>query len=626
MLPTRRKVQSNLEKLEQADTSGILEALRASWRLVTPFFCGRETWCKAWTLLILMQTGAFVGAFCISRAATDIGNMGNSLVTRNEAAFEQDRMDLMVTFIMLQPTGAITTIFAQSFAVEWRRYTGTWLFERYVSEKQVFYQLTTRDNDIDNPDQRMSQDIGEFCSSIMRLAEACSHAFARTLTLSVLLFQMDPSAFALFISLAVGVTVFMVFVLGRQLMKLDRLVLAQEAFVRFELVRVREYAEPVAFYKGQDYELTRVNDTFATAVWFHYRRLIVFTFFLVFQHVLKVYPSMLPHFLMGSRIMVGSLPIGTLSSLQFIFTDLFEHFIVLAKDLDVIARAGAQAIRVDQVKKVIAWMDEGKDVNGNLVLSSISLTEHTEGLTTKGGVLQLDDVTLRPPNFPHPTVSDLNFVLHPGESMLLCGASGIGKSSLLRTIAGLWAAGQGDISRVDAEYCFFVPQEPYITLGTLRENLRYPRIETEPTEESTREIYEALETVNLAEIGLRQGLDKPVDLAAMLSGGEKQRLSFSRILLQTNLKLAILDESTSALDIRSENRMYGLMAKRVNCFVSVGHRENLVRFHTHRLLLERADDLHGALGTFSKLPETCFNNLMKKRRASLRRLRDRPDP
>jgi len=156
-------------------------------------------------------------------------------------------------------------------------------------------------------------------------------------------------------------------------------------------------------------------------------------------------------------------------------------------------------------------------------------------------------------------------------------------------------------ARAPADNSFFLPQKPYLCLGTLPENVEYPKPPSKPTSLDTdrsAEIALALGQVGLGHLIERHGLDSEVDFDSVLSGGEKQRLGFAR-LLRPEAKFAILDEATSALDPENEELVYRLLAERVASYVSVGHRAALERFHSHGLRLERRPA--GATGTMRRL-------------------------
>lgn len=205
-----------------------------------------------------------------------------------------------------------------------------------------------------------------------------------------------------------------------------------------------------------------------------------------------------------------------------------------------------------------------------------------------GPGLILKDLSIITPNSHSVLYRDLNLELAPGESLLVMGPSGCGKSSLLRAIAGLWTRGSGLLQCPPSTDTFFLPQKPYMTLGSLRDQLLFPRSTNASSISSDSELHMALEEVRLETLSGRVGgLDAVKDWSDTLSAGEQQRLAFARLFLHCPT-VAFLDEASSALDAGNEARLYALLSEKLETYVSVGHRHSLVKHHT--FVLEFRDD------------------------------------
>jgi ABC-type uncharacterized transport system fused permease/ATPase subunit len=234
--------------------------------------------------------------------------------------------------------------------------------------------------------------------------------------------------------------------------------------------------------------------------------------------------------------------------------------------------------------------------------------------------LSVQDLSLFTPDDHRSLFRHLSFQVKWRQHILVAGDSGIGKSSLLRAIAGLWTSGTGTIERPNDADIYFLPQRPYCSVGSLRDQLLYPRLASDLLSESNEmaggeqhheehltidgtkwqnvsdnELLDILKAVDLLEVATRSGsgdallgLNAVVDWSNTLSLGEQQRLAFGRILVNRPM-FVILDESTSALDVASENRMYSLLRERSVTYMSVGHRPSLEAYHDYKLILKGGD-------------------------------------
>ena len=194
----------------------------------------------------------------------------------------------------------------------------------------------------------------------------------------------------------------------------------------------------------------------------------------------------------------------------------------------------------------------------------------------------INNANLYTPGSPNPIIKDLSLSIHNKDTLLVTGPSGCGKTSLLRMISGLWQPDLGSIQIPKTGEMLFIPQKPYMLLGSLREQLCYP---TEVNKFSDEHLVAVLDEVNLSSLINRYpNLDIKQDWPRILSLGEQQRLAFARLLLNSP-RFAVLDEATSALDIETEKRLYNLLRERELSLISVGHRPSLKDFHENILEL-----------------------------------------
>jgi putative ATP-binding cassette transporter len=190
--------------------------------------------------------------------------------------------------------------------------------------------------------------------------------------------------------------------------------------------------------------------------------------------------------------------------------------------------------------------------------------------------LELSHLTVKTPDQKRTLVTDLSVEIPAGEGILVMGASGLGKSSILRAVAGLWKQGDGYIYRPETTKMLFIPQRPYMVLGSLRKQILYPHTEQMFTD---KRIQSVLEVVNLEDLIDRVGgLEVELDWADVLSLGEQQRLGFARLFLHRP-HYAVLDEATSALDVPNEKRLYQQLQAAEITYLSVGHRPTLIAYH-----------------------------------------------
>lgn len=577
------------------------------WSVAALYFTDEASKCKAWSMsgavLVMMLGFAALELWFL----TMFRQFQNSLHRKEQEQFYSLLKTICVVAIAKMPAVAIRDALKGTLALEWRRYLTNTLLHRYLSGNQAYYRLKSQSCDLDNPDQRIAQDTGAFTQSVLDFVSVMLQAMITILTQSAILFAISPNLFIFVIAYSVVMNWFSFAVFGGRLTTISRKILAQEASLRFGLVRVRENAEPIAFYQGATFERNRCRSFLSELLGSLYTKLTLTVLFSSFQALMGTLMYVLPYAIVAGKYFNNELDFGSLTVAATVLLQLENSFNALVFQMDQVTSMGAQAVRIQQIWETlidISKVHDGTehdrtrffDRGDELCTQSINLVDLPSAATSEQStlVLSLNDVTLLPPYGQVPLVHNLTLDLKCGDSLLFCGPSGIGKSSLLRAIGGLWSSGMGCIERCPSEQIFFVPQEPYLCLGTLRDNATYPgnfigssghQSVAGPTD---AEIRSALREVNAGYLLTRFDLDDPVDLDCVLSGGERQKIGFSRLLLRPpGIRLAIMDEATSALDEASENRIYQLLGAKSPSYISVGHGMNLLRFHSHRLSMER---------------------------------------
>ncbi len=529
----------------------------------------RHLWSRrgAWYLLaiVLFLSFAVTG---INVAFSYIGNyFTNALVSKN-----QDKAYLFVTvyfcgFLVGIPIVAFYGYVQSYMGMRWREWmTGDFLRDYFRGRN--YYEIEAS-SQIDNPDQRIMEDIRSFTrtsltfllivlGSLMDLVSFTGILWSKSVLLVVVVLSYSL--------LGTALTVLM----GRRLVRLNFNQLRYEADFRYSLVHVRDNTESIAFYQGEKPENDQIAGRFREVLR-NFGLLIGWQRNLSFLTTSYSYlPLVLPFLVLFPQYFSGKIEYGDMVQANFAFMQVYTALSLIVSQIDQITNFAAGIERLSTFSDALS--PEFAPVPG-------IRSEEADRFS-------LNHVTLLTPNRMRTLVRDLTVDLETRDNLVVVGQSGVGKSSLLRAIAGLWTQGEGTVKRPPLSEIFFLPQKPYMLLGSLRNQLLYPRVEREISDEQVRNV---LETVKLEDLPERVGgLDVELAWDDVLSLGEQQRLAFARLLINQP-GFAVLDEATSALDMKNEMNLYGRLKELGIHYISVGHRSSILGFHDRVLELGGPD-------------------------------------
>jgi len=569
------------------------------WRLSRPYYRSEEKW-SAWSLLIsivalrLLLVGMTVILSFWNR------EFFNSLQDKNFSAFfellfiyRRTPSGFMPGFCEIAAVYILVAVYytflSQWLQIRWRR----WLTVRFLDEwlaDRAYYRISlTTDRaavGTDNPDQRIAEDIRDFVDNTLTLGISL---LANVITLvsflgilwglsgTITLFGVSIPGYMVWVALLYAIVgTWLTHLVGRPLASLRFRQQRVEADFRYSLVRVRENMEGIALYNGEAEEKGLLGHRFHSVIgnwWAIMQRTKMLNALTAgYEQVAVIFPFIVA----APRFFSGAIPLGGLTQTAGAFGRVQDALSWFISQYPNLAQWHAIVERLTTFHRAVV---AARAAFG----TGLALADAPDGS------VQMRDATIELPNGAK-LLTGADLVLEPGHSVVISGRSGSGKSTLFRALAGIWPFGEGRVQR-PVERCLFLPQRPYIPLGSLRHVITYPHAHDTYSRE---DIARALTDAGLAQFVPR--LDRDETWAQQLSGGEQQRVALARALLAKPDWL-FLDEATASLDPEAEAELYRTLKQRLpnTTLVSIAHRPSVAAFHDRHFVLRREEGKSGEL-------------------------------
>jgi putative ATP-binding cassette transporter len=591
-IPDREDLSEEDRQELEAFASGEKERLRKKYLVRRFWRAARGFWSRdrgdrlSWVLVIGLI--AVIAGYVAAQYGINIWN--RSIF---DGLQQHDRARVLMLSALFFPLAAATLLCSMANVIvrmgaqrRWRAWLSDAIISRWLKNGHS-YQLNLVSGDHDNPESRLTEDLRISTEAPIDFTVGVLQAGLSALTFIVVLWTIGGSltltlggatvtipgflviAAVVYASLASA----MMMMVGRRYASVSEGKNQAEADYRYQLTRVRENGESIALLGGEEEEragidrlLGRVLRRWREISWQFMKATGV-------SQGSSIVAPVVPLILCAPKFLDGTMTLGEVMQAASAFTIVQAAFSLLVDNYPRLADWNASARRVASLMVSLDALETAETGEG---FNRIQRSETTDAAMKLLDLsVSLDDGTA--------VVDDTAVVIHSGERVLVAGESGTGKSTLVRAIAGLWPWGGGEVAVEQGARLFLLPQRPYVPTGTLRRAAAYPGAAEEWSDE---DIGAALGKVGLEH--LLDRLDEEAPWEQTLSGGEKQRLTIARVLLHKP-DIIVLDEATSALDPKSQDRLMQILSEEMKglTIISVGHRPELERFHSRKLVLER---------------------------------------
>lgn len=557
------------------------QLLRDSWSLTKPYFTSEDRWAALGLIAVLV--GFNLGLVYLNVLFTEWRNFFyTALQQKDWPVFIHQLLRFSWLAALFIAVGVYQVYLNQMLQIRWRN----WLTRHYLDswlDRRAYYRMQLSNGRTDNPDQRISDDLRLFVQQTLGLSLGLLNAVVTLVSFLGMLWLLsgafsftvlghDISIPGYMVWFALGYAVIGTWLtnsIGRKLIRLNFDQQRYEADFRFSLVRVRENADAIALDAGEASEKHGLLARFSSVVgnwWAIMRAQKQLSWFTVGYNQIAV---IFPYLVASPGYFSGKFELGGLMQTAAAFDQVQTSFSYIINSYTDLAQWAAVVDRLAQFRDT---MQTANQVAGGLAMApspepAVSLENVAIDLPTAAPLLAVPRLDFR-----------------AGRSTLITGPSGSGKSTLFRAIAGIWPFGSGNVRIPTDARLMFLPQRPYLPVGTLRDVLTYPHAPESTNDDRLREVLRLCLLPDLAD-----HLDKTRHWALSLSPGEQQRVAFARVFLQRPDWLFV-DEATAALDEGTERELYTRVAHELpqTTVISIGHRSTLRAFHSDHVAIEKA--------------------------------------
>lgn len=621
---------------KESQRTSCFETTKTVLKLLCIYLADSSSRTRAMPLLLVSVSFTGLSVYMGYVGATAFQPVVNALSSKDSLEFGRAFELLILCQAGWAVVDCIRSFIVSALSLDWQQYLTMRLLQKYADQNHGFYKLKLHHGSIDNPDQRIAKTVASFTKMSVSVMATVVQALAQVCTSAIALLQVSPSVCIILLGFA-SLFSLCSFAFTIPMTAVQCRMQAKDASFRHVLMRMREHAEPIAFLQGEGFERACSQQALSRVIWQNYQLKVLNALLKLCANFGQVGLLCLPVMLVAPLLFSDKVDLGSWALTERFFGYLMSNLLALGHQVSYIAKIHAYAYRIQELwhqldsigieevahsRPTHRWLSEveslASDTPRDSRDSSLSpLQEYypqewatQECVTLVSGAsdsipVSMADVKLRTRTVEVSVSGRID--LRQGESLLLLGGSGCGKTLLLRAFANLFKNGSGTITRPALPCCFFVPQSPYLCLGSFRDNLLYPHSKT--SQRSRTEIDSVVKALKLDRmIENHGGIDQVPKADQPLSRSERQRLNLARPLLyEKQLRLLLLDDATTDLDQEMKDAVYKLIQQLKVPFISVGSDWQLMGYHTYARSATNSSDSIVSFTSANLIPELTFN-------------------